>query len=291
MDDARHPWLPWSAAAIVLVLVSGAATALLLRDTGPEGSDACGPLVGKDDGGVWQCTFHDDFDRTRLDPGRWTVLESPPSGQTGARACPTDDPRTIELADGELRLSVIEADEPLTCQGQPAAHASGQVGTHELFAQQYGRFEARIKVTAADEPGLQEAFWLWPADPPDPGDPVWPAAGEIDIAETYSSDPAYAVPFLHYTANDNGGPIAGRNTAHCDADRGGWHTYTLEWTETELRMLVDGEECLVNTDDDPAFDKPYFIVLSAMLGRGRNAYDGAAPLPATTSVDYVRVWR
>lgn len=293
MDGARRRCLTGAAiAAAVLLVAVAAVVVLIVRDHGPEGSDACGPLVAKGDDDVWECTFHDDFDGDRLDPSRWTVLGDPASGEPyGVRACPIDDPHTVAVEDGTLQLSVIESDEPLTCQDKPASYASGQVGTHELFAQQYGRFEARMKVTTTDEPGLQEAFWLWPAEPPGPGEPVWPAAGEIDIAETFSSDPGYAVPFLHYTADDNGGPIVGRNTAHCDADRGEWHTYTLEWTDTELRFLVDGDECLVNTDDDPAFDKPYFIMLSAMLGRGKNRYDGEAPLPATTYVDHVRVWR
>jgi beta-glucanase (GH16 family) len=287
--DARRRALVLLAGCLLVALV---VSVVLVVRRAPEGSDACGPVLAKGDDGVWECAFHDDFSGSRLDRDRWRVLGSPPSGEpAGPRACPVDRPETVSVADGQLHLSVIPSPTPVTCHGRPASYLSGQVGTQDLFEQRYGRFEARVRVEPADVPGLQEAFWLWPAEPPRPGEPVWPAAGEIDVAETYSAYPAHVVPFLHYTADDNGGPVPGTTTAHCAGARGDWHTYTLEWGPTELRILVDGEECLRNTDDDPAFDKPFFLVLSAMLGRGVNAYDGRAPLPATMHVDYVRAWR
>jgi hypothetical protein len=40
------------------------------------------------------------------------------------------------------------------------------------------------------------------------------------------------------------------------------------------------------------FDQPFFILLTQALGVGTNQFDPATtPLPATTSVDYVRVWK
>jgi hypothetical protein len=39
------------------------------------------------------------------------------------------------------------------------------------------------------------------------------------------------------------------------------------------------------------FDQPFFINLTQALGIGANLFDPATtPLPATTQVDYVRVW-
>ncbi|NHA01637.1 family 16 glycosylhydrolase [Nocardioides sp. W3-2-3] len=78
-------------------------------------------------------------------------------------------------------------------------------------------------------------------------DADWPYSGEIDIAETYSSAPDLAIPFLHYS-DDEKGPVDGLNTAwDCYAPRGLWHTYTLEWTSSKVTILVDGKTCLVNT--------------------------------------------
>ncbi len=256
----------------------------------PRG-DACGDPVIKADGTAWACTFVDDFGGNRLDRRAWLPQVGLATGTPSGRACFADDPSTVSVRGGSLRLSVVPAPAPVECQGSPAGFLSGSVSTYHRFSQQYGRFEARMKVTETAAPGLQEAFWLWPDDRY-PSATVWPAAGEIDIAETYSYYPSLAIPYLHYTAWDNWGPQPGVNTAwDCLAPRGEWHTYTLSWTSTRLRIEVDGRHCLTNDSDDPAFDKPYIVALTQALGVDANAWDGSGPMPATTEVDYVKVWR
>jgi hypothetical protein len=40
------------------------------------------------------------------------------------------------------------------------------------------------------------------------------------------------------------------------------------------------------------FDQPFFVALTQALGQNGNAFDpNTTPLPATTQVDHVRVWR
>jgi hypothetical protein len=40
------------------------------------------------------------------------------------------------------------------------------------------------------------------------------------------------------------------------------------------------------------FDQPFIIALTQLLGVSNNAFDPAkTPLPASTQVDYVRVWK
>jgi len=257
-------------------------------------ADGCGPRPPKVGGGLWSCTFADDFDGTALDRSRWaTVTRYSSANMIGAGACYLDDPSVVSVADGALHLSVRQLPVPMLCPSNPvifSGNAAGMVSTAGLFSQQYGRFEARYRSAAVSGPGLQEAFWLWP-DTRYAADRPWPASGEIDVAETYSVRPDLVIPFLHYTANDNGGPVPGTNTAwDCAAPRGDWHTYTLEWSPTRLQIWVDGRSCLVNTSDDPAFDKRYVVNLTAALGITNNTYGGAFPLPATMDVDYVRVW-
>ena len=100
---------------------------------------------------------------------------------------------------------------------------------------------------------------------------------EIDISETYSQYPDLAIPFLHYTANDNGGPIPGTNTAwNCTAQRGVYNTFALEWTATRLEIFVNGTSCLVNTSGDPAF-KSY---AGQLPGRGPRRRPDARYSPA-----------
>ncbi len=259
----------------------------------PEPSDNCGPRVQKADGSNWTCTLADNFTGSELNRSVWMPQTIFRSGSASTWACYLDDPSVISVHDDALHLTVRKLPEPQPCAGQknaPTPYVSGMVSTYRLFSQQYGRFEARIKNTATTAPGLQESFWLWPDDRYNTA--LWPAAGEIDIAETYSQYPDLAVPFLHYTAIDNGGPVPGLNTAwDCVAHRGEYNTYTLEWTETRLEIKVNGTTCLVNTSSDPAFEKPYIVALTQLLGAGGNAYAGQAPMPATMAIDYVRVWQ
>jgi beta-glucanase (GH16 family) len=259
----------------------------------PNDPVGCGAPVLKSDGTAWTCTFFDNFDGTSLDRSKWVPQTNFANGSATVYACYIDDPAVISVSGGHLNLSVRQMPEPVTaCPANRAAspYAAGQVSTFYQFSQQYGRFEARMKVPLASGPGLQEAFWLWP-DVRYHSTATWPLSGEIDIVETYSQYPYLAIPFLHYSA-DLLGPQPGVNTAwDCVAYRGEWNTYTLEWTANRLEILVNGQSCLVNTSGDPAFNKRYIIALTQALGTGANAYGGSGMLPATTQIDYVRVWK
>jgi beta-glucanase (GH16 family) len=162
------------------------------------------------------------------------------------------------------------------------------------FSQTYGRFEIRAKVSAARVTGLQSSLWLWPVD----SSRYAPASsGEIDIAEMFSQYGDRAVPYIHYK------PFLvdafATNTLCFISNLAAFHTYTLEWTETSLRITYDGKTCLVNNWNpaDPLekpqpFDQPFFILLTQALGVGSNEFDpDGTPLPATTEVDYVRAWQ
>jgi beta-glucanase (GH16 family) len=266
---------------------------LVQLDPGPPPpSDGCGPQPKKADGTYWSCTLADEFNGAALDRSVWLPQTNFRTGSPAAWACYLDDPSTVAVQGGALNLTVRKLPASAPCAGQggeKTQYVAGMVTTYRLFSQRYGRFEARINNKATKVPGLQESFWLWPDDRYNTE--PWPQAGEIDIAETYSQYPNLAVPFLHYTANDNGGPVQGLNTSQtCAAQRGVYNTYALEWTATRLEIFVNGVSCLVNTSGDPAFKKPYIVALTQLLGVEGNAKRFNTPLPATMSIDYVHVW-
>ena len=256
--------------------------------------DACGVRPRKADGTPWSCTFHDEFDGTTLDRTKWVPQRAFITGdQNAGYACYVDDPDNIAVGSGILNLTVRKEATPQPCGSATSTvtspYTAGAVSTYHLFSQQYGRFEARIRNTASSAAGLHEAFWLWPDDRV-PSTDKWPVAGEIDISETYSQYDNLSIPFLHYYA-DAGGPQPGVNTAwNCTANRGAWNTYALEWTPATLTILVNGKTCLVNTSGDPAFQKPYIVALTQALGNGTNTMSASTTIPATMSIDYVRVW-
>jgi hypothetical protein len=256
----------------------------------PPLSDACGLRPLKADGTPWSCTFHDDFDGSTLDRTRWVPQTVFSSGTADTYACYRDDPANVHVHDGMLSLTLLQLADPAPCgDGRaPTTLQSGMVSTWHLFSQQYGRFEARIRNTASAGPGLHEVFWLWPDDRYSTID--WPTSGEIDVSETYSAYNTLSVPFLHYgTSPEVSQP--GVNTAwDCTAYRGLWNTYTVEWTPSQVTILVNGQTCLTNTTADPAFQKRYIVALTQGLGTGGNAMTAQTPIPATMDVDYVRVW-
>lgn len=296
--------LPLVAAALLTPLLGTAAGAQAADHDPPAGvrapivsrNDACGLQPVKADGSRWVCTFDDEFNGTALDRTKWVPQTSGfTTGTAQVHACYVDNPANISVGGGSLNLTLRKLAQPVTCASNPSMspspYTSGSVSTYHLFSQQYGRFEARLKVAATRSPGLQETFWLWPDDRV-ASTAYWPAAGEIDVVETYSLYPDNGIPFLHYTAYDNWGPVPGLNTAwNCYAARGVFNTWTLEWTPTQLKIMVNGKTCLVNNSGDVAFKKPYIAAFTQAIGDVGNVYDGRAPMPATMNIDYLRVWK
>ncbi|WP_436702212.1 glycoside hydrolase family 16 protein [Nocardioides sp. BYT-33-1] len=255
--------------------------------------DACGQRVRRPNLiGYYKCTFVDHFDGTSLNSQYWHVMDGP----SGSLACNLDNPQTVSVGSGILRLTARPSGGSATCpqraDGTRAPYATGAVNTFWKWSQQYGRFEARMKSDVARGPGAQEAFWLWP-DTRHSSDAFWPASGEIDIVETYAAYPDLAIPYLHYSWNDNGGPIHGLNTAwNCAATRGQWHTYALEWTAYKLIIKVDGRTCLVNTDGAASFRKRFIMAFSQLVSdSGVNRITSSSVLPSSLEVDYVKVWQ
>jgi hypothetical protein len=72
----------------------------------------------------------------------------------------------------------------------------------------------------------------------------------------------------------------------------------MTWTPTAITVAFDGKTCLVDSGwkstvgPSPApFDKRFLISLNQGLGVYGNDPTGATPLPATMTVDWVKVWK
>jgi beta-glucanase (GH16 family) len=139
-------------------------------------------------------------------------------------------------------------------------------------------------------PGLQESFWMLPVNPIS----GWPRSGEIDIAEIFHRYPDRAIPYVHYS--NPWDPNRTNNYCLID-DIWEYHDYVLEWTPQTIKISYDGVVCI----DDPwspilqagraPFNAPFYLTLTQALGVPDNAFvPGTTPLPASTVVDYVRVY-
>lgn len=313
MPEPRTSWIArallWGGLVIATATVAVAAPAVAPSDdeepTDVAGADdACGETILKADGTPWVCTFADDFEGDSLDPTKWDALATAESSfRSGPECYLGERPENVEVSDGRLRLTARQEPAPLTCQDQHAGsfeteYTGASVSSTGRFSQTYGRFEIRAKVPAPGVAGLHEAFWLWPDNPLKYG--PWPYSGEIDIAEGYSLHSDRMIPFIHYVYSEWDWNVT-NNYCVIPNLATEFHTYVLEWTTEYLRISYDGQVCIEDHWKPAApqqkpqpFDHPFFVVLTQALGvegTGNAFQPGVTPLPATTEVEYVRVWQ
>jgi beta-glucanase (GH16 family) len=277
------------------------------------GVSACGgeALPAKPGGGAWTCSFDDEFDASTGDPSglntSWwvpqvTATSAYTTGPVGAQACYVNSPNNISVSGGALHLTVRREAAPFSCAGEfTTQYTAGMVSTYAHFNQTYGRFEVRALLPQTAARGLQETLWLWPVDDTKYG--AWPGSGEVDFSEFYSEYESLDIPYIHYdyspaTVN----PTTHTNTVtstSCEILPSQYNDYAVLWSPGSFTITINGSTCLVDdyladgglTVPEP-FDQPFFIALTQAIGVGTNAFAaGTTPLPATTSIDYVRVWK
>lgn len=286
----------------------------------PTAVDACDSTsLKKANGQAWVCTFFDEFNGTSLNRNFWVPQVTLGSGfattntkDGNARACFLDTPKNIAVSNGLLSLTATKETAPFICKGAGGGdfttpYTAAQVMTFGKFSQQYGRFEVKAKIPSYVGKGLQETFWLWPNDQFKYG--AWPASGEIDLAEFYSQYADYNVPYIHYlyngsdTATDKNivtlqSPTYNKNFYNCKINVSQFNTYTAVWQPGYIELAVNGKPCVIDKYASSSgaspipFDHPFFLALTQAIGIGGNAFDVTkTPLPATTQVDYVRIWK
>jgi len=198
--------------------------------------------------------------------------------------------------DGKSNLAITATKTPTT---PFATYYSGRIITKGLFMQNYGRFEARIKLPYG--PGIWPAFWLLGAnkDSLDAGNKVigWPQCGEIDIMELNGSKPNIVNGTVHGPGYSGGMAITksfGLVNNRYDTD---FHVFAIEWGKDYIDFFVDNtlyqEVTPANVTGNWVFnDHPFYILLN--LAVGGNYVTGPTDqtiFPQTMLVDYVRVYK
>ncbi|KAG2148914.1 glycoside hydrolase family 16 protein [Suillus clintonianus] len=137
---------------------------------------------------------------------------------------------------------------------------SARITTRKSASIRYGKVEVRAKVPRGD--------WLWPAIwmlPVNDTYGPWPMSGEIDIMEARGNGRTYPDQGIDYVRGSlNWGPLSFLNAV---SKTFGWwtqrrtdygedfHTYTLEWTESFLRIYVDTR---LHYMLELSFNEPFF---------------------------------
>lgn len=179
-----------------------------------------------------------------------------------------------------------------SCHYGPCQYTSARLLTSGIFTQQYGRFEARMKLPRGQ--GIWPAFWML-------GDNIgsvgWPASGELDIMENIGREPGNVYGTLHGPGYSGAESIGSRYSlpggqAFADA----FHTFSVDWSPNLIIWYVDGVEYGRKTPADLGgdrwvFDHPFFMIMNLAVGGYWPGYpDASTTFPQTLTVDYVRVY-
>jgi beta-glucanase (GH16 family) len=245
---------------------------------------------------VWRLVWSDEFsgaDGSSPDSSKWTYDLGGKGWGNQELESYTNRKENARIEKGNLVITALK--ESYTgADGLTRDYTSARLKTLGLFAQTYGRFEARIKIPAGQ--GMWPAFWMLGEDISSAG---WPKCGEIDIMENVGKEPGTVHGSLH-------GPSTERPTSDLTsifslpvgqnfADD--FHLYAVEWDPEIVRFYVDSNlYASFQSSQWPAggkwvFDHPFFIILNlAVGGNWPGNPDASTKFPQSMLVDYVRVY-
>ena len=171
-------------------------------------------------------------------------------------------------------------------------YTSGRIKTQGLFAQTYGRFEARMQLPLGK--GIWPAFWMLGGDI---GTVGWPKCGEIDVMENIG-EPGVSHSTLHGPGYSGGKAVTAQYKLPAgEAVDTGFHVYAVEWVPNDIKFLLDEKVVAERTPADlPAgakwvYDHPFFVILNLAVGGDWPGYpDATTKFPKMMLVDYVRVY-
>jgi beta-glucanase (GH16 family) len=261
-------------------------------DAAPDGTLGGGSADASEEG--WTLIWSDEFDGpdgSAVDPNKWVHETGDNGGANSEREYYTDGTANAVVEGGNLVITakLEPANTTDQCWYGTCLYTSARLNTSNSFTQQYGRFEARIKVPAAQ--GMWPAFWMLGNNI---GNVGWPACGEIDILESIDTA-MFAAGSLHASGYD---ATAQYTLAGMASFSGAFHTYGLEWSATAITFFVDDMMYETHTPADATgsggqwpFDQPFFIILNLAVGGGwPGDPDNTTMFPQVMLVDWVRVY-
>jgi len=246
--------------------------------------------------GPWQQSWSDEFDAaegSRPDPSRWVYDLGGNGWGNEELETYTDRAENARIEGGALVITA-RAEKFTGADGIPRDYTSGRIKTLGRFSQQYGRFEARIKIPRGQ--GIWPAFWMMGVNIESRG---WPDDGEIDVMENIGREPTT----VHGTFHGPGYSGAGGIGMPFQSPDGkpfadDYHLYAIEWEPSEIRWYVDKHNFQTRKPSDvPAgtrwvFDHEMFMLLNVAVGGSWPGNpDQTTVFPQQMLVDYVRVYQ
>jgi len=199
----------------------------------------------------------------------------------------TNNAENVEVQNGLLVITARENN---------GGYTSARIKTQGLFEQQYGRFEARIRLPQGK--GIWPAFWLLGNNC---DQNPWPACGEIDIMEYLGNQPTVVFGSVHGPNFSGAESISKEYEIPNDRFDTDFHVFGIEWSPNRINYYVDdvlyqsitpetvAEE--TNGQGTWVFDNSFYIIMNIAVGGNLpGAPDANTTFPQRMFVDYVRVY-
>jgi beta-glucanase (GH16 family) len=243
----------------------------------------------------WTLTWSDEFngaDGTAVDPTKWKHDVGGTGWGNSELEYYTDGMQNAVQQGGNLVITATtQGASQYKCSYGTCKYTSARLLTQGLFAQQYGRFEARAQMPTGK--GLWPAIWML-------GDNIstvsWPACGEIDFMETIGTDISTNHGSLHMPKSY--GPSGTYKLSNGATFADAFHTFAVEWEPGTVRFYVDDQlyetqmQSTVPSGDTWEFDHPFFLLINvAVGGQWPGSPDTTTTFPQTLKVDWVRVYQ
>src|SRR5712692_6039827 len=244
--------------------------------------------------GTWILVWSDEFNGANgasPDAAKWVIETGGNGWGNNELEYYTGRPQNAHQQDGKLVITA--AHETYTDPyGVIRRYTSARLKTAGKFAQEYGRFEARIKIPQGQ--GIWPAFWMLGNDI---ATAKWPFCGEIDIMENFGKEPAKVHGSLHGPDYSGENPLTAAYVLPSGKFSDDFHVFAVEWEANVVRFYVDGNLYETRTPKDLppgarwVYDHPFFILLNVAVGGNRpGSPDATTVFPQTMLVDYVRVY-
>jgi len=236
---------------------------------------------GNNDVLVWS----DEFDGTgSIDSSKWTTETGGGGWGNQEEQIYTSSSNNVRREAGILKIKVRKESN--------GNFTSARIITEDKFEFKYGRVDIRAKLPSVQ--GSWPALWMLGANFRDPS-VGWPQCGEIDIMEQFENKNRVQSTLHWKLANGERGQYGLDTTNSTSTD---FHIYSLEWTPTNIKSFLDGNEFFSMNIDGVApyypFNEDFFFIFNVAMG-GTNGGDIDPNLQDgyvdAMEVDYIRVYQ
>jgi beta-glucanase (GH16 family) len=248
---------------------------------------------------AWTLTWQDEFNSpagSPPDPAKWTHEVGGTGWGNEELQYYTESTRNA-AHNGQGQLTITARKETPAgsrCWYGTCKYSSARLITKGKFDQQYGRFEARLKLPRGQ--GLWPAFWMMGNNYDSAG---WPHCGEIDVMENVGSEPQTVYGTLHGPGySDDEGPGGSTNSPDGRPLADAFHDYAIEWYPDSIRWFIDNKQYLtLSRKDIPpgakwVYDHPFFMLLNVAVGGSwPGSPNSSTQFPQQLTVEYIHVYR